>query len=441
MKIIVFAVACLPVCRFLGECGLSDGLPDSLGALGALRKLWVTQNALRGLPAALAGLTALEALLAGNNLFSEVPPVVCALTTLQQLHLSLNPQLQRLPAGIGALARLEWLDLSECQLEAVPPELGVCLTALRRLDLHSNHLGELPPTLSNLVHLDHLSLHRWVGVGSLGEGWVGRWGGAEMRIPYVLCFALLCFAELQAPIALSPPLPPCGSNEMTLLCPEVGACTALTWLSLNANRLRELPPSIGALTAMQRISLHLNRLERLPPELGNLTQLEALRWGWWGGRGGGERCKAACVTILCSLLLACPITSSLLHPHSSPCLAPVRLVAIVSAAPAQPACQRAHGAAAGAVLRAEQVPAPEPVQQQPQRAAARDRAHDRPAGAVALQQPADRGAARALVPGAAQAAVAGPQPIDQHAATGRAGSPDQSPGTLHGPEPDCRGAA
>ena len=75
---------------------------------------------------------------------------------------------------------------------------------------------------------------------------------------------------------------------MTVLCPEVGACTALTWLSLNANRLRELPPSIGALTAMQRISLHINRLERLPPELGNLTQLEALRWGDRGSGAGSQ---------------------------------------------------------------------------------------------------------------------------------------------------------
>lgn len=39
---------------------------------------------------------------------------------------------------------------------------------------------------------------------------------------------------------------------MTLLPPEIGACTALTWLSLNANKLRVLPPSIGRLTNMVR---------------------------------------------------------------------------------------------------------------------------------------------------------------------------------------------
>lgn len=50
-------------------------------------------------------------------------------------------------------------DFSECQLAALPPEIGA-LTRLQRLDLHSNKLSTLPPSISQLRRLDHLSLHR-----------------------------------------------------------------------------------------------------------------------------------------------------------------------------------------------------------------------------------------------------------------------------------------
>lgn len=61
-------------CSFLAEAGLLD-LPESVGKLASLEKLWLTQNALRDLPASLEQLTRLRALLAGGNVFKEVPQV------------------------------------------------------------------------------------------------------------------------------------------------------------------------------------------------------------------------------------------------------------------------------------------------------------------------------------------------------------------------------
>lgn len=58
----------------LQECGLLD-LPDAVGQLPHLRKLWLTHNALRGLPGGVARLGRLQALLAGNNVMKELPPV------------------------------------------------------------------------------------------------------------------------------------------------------------------------------------------------------------------------------------------------------------------------------------------------------------------------------------------------------------------------------
>jgi Leucine-rich repeat (LRR) protein len=40
---------------------------------------------------------------------------------------------------------------------------------------------------------------------------------------------------------------------MRELTPAIGRCTALTWLSLNANKLQQLPPEIGQLTNLSRL--------------------------------------------------------------------------------------------------------------------------------------------------------------------------------------------
>ena len=53
---------------FLTEAGLLE-LPEAVGQLATLRKLFLTHNALRMLPGSLAGLTQLQALLANDNVF------------------------------------------------------------------------------------------------------------------------------------------------------------------------------------------------------------------------------------------------------------------------------------------------------------------------------------------------------------------------------------
>ena len=78
-----------------------------------------------------------------------------------------------LPAGFGADVRFTTvtsLDLSGNRLKALPPDIFACLPSLQTLFLggpgpkftpegkNCNMLDELPP-LTNLLHLEHLSLH------------------------------------------------------------------------------------------------------------------------------------------------------------------------------------------------------------------------------------------------------------------------------------------
>lgn len=140
----------------VSEGGLTDIPAGVLPALPSLATLLGSTNALRTLPGDAASLHQLTALHLANNALTELPAVVCDLPALRVLVVGLNP-LKALPADLSRLTLLEWLDASECKLA----EAGMCgaLTALTRLDLHSNLLASLPPTLGRLERLKRLSLH------------------------------------------------------------------------------------------------------------------------------------------------------------------------------------------------------------------------------------------------------------------------------------------
>ena len=114
------------------------------------------------------------------------------------------------------------LDLSDLQLEAVPPEIWE-LTSLKRLDLAGNKLKEIPPEIQNLTNLESLDLH---------------------------------------------------GTQLTSLPPELFKLSKLRYLRLSQNKISELPPAVGSLTELEYLSLAGNQFKTLPPEIGNLTKLK-----------------------------------------------------------------------------------------------------------------------------------------------------------------------
>ena len=159
----------------------------------------------------------------------------------------------RLLAAIedGSLAAtgLTRLDLSGCGLSSLPAAIG-SLTTLEFLNLGENPLSSLPDTFSRLVNLRILFFLRceFTVVPEV----LGR-----MPSLYMLSFKANRVREVPA----------------ASLAPTVG------WLILSDNQIESLPASIGRCVGMRKLLLAGNRLtnEGLPAEMAALTSLELVR--------------------------------------------------------------------------------------------------------------------------------------------------------------------
>jgi Leucine-rich repeat (LRR) protein len=123
--------------------------------------------------------------------------------------------LTSLPAEIGELINLKYLELSNNKLSSLPPEIGN-LVELHAFYLDENNLTTLPPEIGNLVELHAFYL---------------------------------------------------DENNLTTLPPEIGNLVKLSTFSLIGNALESIPPEIGNLTNLAVFDLTSNQLTSLPEEI------------------------------------------------------------------------------------------------------------------------------------------------------------------------------
>ena len=198
---------------------------------GNVVRLGLFHNDLVGtIPAAIGVLETLNYLdLAGNGVTGSIPPELRNLTALSALFLDSNDLTGPIPSELGDLAGLEVLGVSDNALTGpIPSELGD-LAGLRVLDTSDNDLtGPIPSELGNLAALEFLNL---------------------------------------------------DGNDLTGSIPsQLGNLTALESLNLTDNDLTgPIPPQLGNLRRLVRLALHENGLTgAIPPELGSLTELAYL---------------------------------------------------------------------------------------------------------------------------------------------------------------------
>jgi len=185
-------------------------------------------------------------------------------TTVTQVSLFHNNLVGTIPASIGDLTGLQFLDFETNQLTGpIPPELGN-LSSLVRLYLDVNQLtGPIPPELGNLSNLQELYLQSNQVLAGPIPASLGN-------------LTALTYLNL-------------GDNQLTgPIPPELGNLTQLTFLSLHSNQLSgALPASIGNLVNLQRLFVDSNKIIGvIPDSLLNLVNLQTgmldLRWnGLW----------------------------------------------------------------------------------------------------------------------------------------------------------------
>ena len=225
----------------LPKNGLRGTIPPELGQLVHLEHLSFYRNRLSGeIPSELGKLESLVYLDAGRNLLTGgIPPELQMLGNIEVLNIAYNKLSGAIPPGLGRLEQLVTLELRENNLTGeIPPELGK-LNGLKMLSLGFNRLtGTIPPDLGNLDELVDLYL----------------------------------FSN-----RLTGPIPP-----------ELGKLNGLGKLQLQSNQLSgPIPPELGRLSNVTAIHMYKNRLQgSIPDELGQLAKMRTLDFSHNPGLSG-----------------------------------------------------------------------------------------------------------------------------------------------------------
>jgi leucine-rich repeat protein SHOC2 len=131
-------------------------LPDSIGNIYTLKKLYVEGNKLTELPEGIGNLANLTELSLENNSLSYLPESIGNLSNLTHLFSGWN-SLSYLPESIGNLSNLTHLFLSCNYIDRLPGNLGN-LRNLIELELGHNNLNNLPTSIINFSNLIEISL-------------------------------------------------------------------------------------------------------------------------------------------------------------------------------------------------------------------------------------------------------------------------------------------
>jgi leucine-rich repeat protein SHOC2 len=169
--------------NFYHDCLTS--LPESIGSLTDLTKLYLSYNSLSSLPENIGNLINLTSLHLGNNKLTSLPNSIGNLSNLQRLYLYSN-ELTSLPESIGNLSKLVEIHLDNNQLVSLPKSVSK-LSNLTRININGNLLTDLSmlqklPNL-NIVIFANINLPRryWTKFSEWKPQWLLDERNTEIR--------------------------------------------------------------------------------------------------------------------------------------------------------------------------------------------------------------------------------------------------------------------
>lgn len=160
---------------YAGNNALTE-LPSAFGELESLEVVYLWDNKLKSIPARLNKFNSLKEFCVQNNEFMVFPEAILTIPNLKRLDISMNDASKLFPE-IAALVNLTTLNLQgketpdgKGKLTCLPAEIGN-LTNLEWLNLDNNDLKELPAEIIKLKNLrqlyandnEHLSLYKYQG--------------------------------------------------------------------------------------------------------------------------------------------------------------------------------------------------------------------------------------------------------------------------------------
>ena len=217
-------------------------------------------------PAVICGLTELRTLdLYNNELTGELPAELGNLSKLQSLGLLMNDWSGKLPAELGNLKELTYIGISSDYFDEQPlPDWLWTLSKLESMTLICNFIGAIPAAIGNLTSLYYLDLGRNQLSGELP---------VELGNLTNLRYLWLCWNQFTGAIPEE-----IGNltgliqlrlldNQFTGEIPvSFGNLTALIWLDLKENQLTgSIPPELGNLTLLETLDLNDNYLTGYVP--------------------------------------------------------------------------------------------------------------------------------------------------------------------------------
>ncbi|GJS49749.1 disease resistance TIR-NBS-LRR class family protein [Tanacetum coccineum] len=148
---------------------LLEKLPEDLGQLECLEKLYVSSKTIEYFPDSICMLKRLKLLdVTGCCRLGKLPEDIGQLESLEMLVLWAT-KIKHLPDSICMLKHLKFLNLDDCALlEKLPEDLGR-LECLERLHVRSEKIEFLPDSICFLKHLKYLDLHNCALLEKLPE--------------------------------------------------------------------------------------------------------------------------------------------------------------------------------------------------------------------------------------------------------------------------------
>ena len=208
---------------------------------------------------------------------------------LRKMNLESN-YLTNLPESIGNLSVLQKLNLSQNNLKTLPASIGD-MNSLQELDLGTNNINKLPESLGNLSALEKLWLENnhlksipesiknldSIKILELGNNLLSNLSESLGNLKTLKFIGLSRNSISSLPSSFqklkSLEILILAGNNLKDLPDSLVKLKSLKRLGLSSNNLTTLPDSIENLSNLKEIYLYNNKIEFLPKSIGNLKAL------------------------------------------------------------------------------------------------------------------------------------------------------------------------